>query len=332
MRILITGATGFLGSRLTEAFSKNNTFTNIIATGRTLSPDRMIKKSHVQYLLGDLTDVVFVEKLFKQPIDYVVNCASLSSPWGSYESFFQANCITQKNIVQASQQAKIKRFIYISTPSIYFDFQDKIGIKESDPLPPQMINHYAATKLEAENFLRKSGLNYIILRPRALVGRGDTVIMPRLIRSHKEGRLKIMGSGKNQADLTPVSNMIHAIEQAITTSEKNCNEAYNISNGKPVNLWDSINEVLDLIGYKKVFRKIPFNLLYGLAYFLEWKNKLLNLQKEPVLTKYSVGVLAKSFTFDISKAKEKLNYRPQQSTREAIEEFAEWYLEREVKV
>lgn len=149
--------------------------------------------------------------------------------------------------------------------------------------------------------------------------------MPRLIRSCKEKKLKILGDGKNTVDLTSVSNMVEAVRLSIFTS--NYNESYNISNGDPVNLWDSINRILTDIGIPKVTSKMPYGIIYFIAHIMEIKARFSG-GKEPVLTRYSVGVLAKSFTFDIKKAKEKLNYQPKQTTSEAIEEFVKWFKER----
>lgn len=324
MHVLITGATGFLGGRILKEFSEYKELTKITATGRILASENRIQKGHIQYVLGDLTDGLFVQSLFSDAVDIVVNCASLSSPWGSYKDFYTANCTTQKHLISVSIKANVKRFIYISSPSIYFNFKHVFNLNEDSPLPKVLVNQYAVTKLEAESYLKDSGLSYVTLRPRALIGEGDTVIMPRLIRSFKEGRLKIMGDGENIVDLTSVRNMVQAVWLAINTSEENCSQAYNITNSEPVNLWKSINTVLTLTGYGKIEKKVPYAVLYMIATLMEWKSRLLKTN-EPILTRYSVGILSKSCTFDVQKAKSRLGYNPIQSTHEAIVEFAEWH-------
>lgn len=324
MYLLITGATGFLGGRLVREFANYPQVKRITATGRTLRSNNRVHNSHITYILGDLTDGLFVKSLFSDTVDIVINCASLSSPWGTYEDFYTANCTTQKYLIAESQKANVKRFIYISSPSIYFNFKDVFNLNEESPLPKVLVNQYAVTKLEAESFLKDSGLSYVTLRPRALIGEGDTVIMPRLIRSFKEGRLKIMGNGENIVDLTSVRNMVQAVWLAINTTEENCGEAYNITNSEPVNLWKSINTVLTLTGYGKIEKKVPYAVLYIIATLMEWKSILLKTN-EPILTRYSVGILSKSCTFDVQKAKSRLGYNPMQSTHEAIVEFAEWH-------
>lgn len=325
MHILITGATGFLGGRLTERMSKEPSVQKITTTGRTLKPGNTCDSPKATYLLGDLSNETFVESLFQQHVDIVINCASISSPWGTYEEFYKANFLSQKWLVKHSTSQNIRRFIYIGTPSIYFDYTTRLGIAEEDYLPSKMVNHYAATKWEAEKYLSASDQEYVILRPRALIGAGDTVIMPRLIRSHKEGKLRIMGDGKNVADLTPVSNFIDAIWLAVNTAKENCNTDYNISNGDSQQLWPNIQKVLKTIGMHPMTKKTPYGVLYAVAWLMEKNAVLFNKGKEPVLTRYSVGILAKSFSFDISKAREKLGYEPKQTINEAIVEFADWY-------
>ncbi len=324
IKVLVTGATGFLGSRLVEHLVDHTNKYSVIGTGRKFSTDNRYAHPNLRYILGDLCDKKFVQTLFDEKIEMVINCASFSSPWGSKEVFEKANIQTQQHLIDECQKNKIDRFIYISSPSIYFDYTDRLGVTEKTPLPLNLVNNYAITKVKAEGLLKNSGLDYMILRPRALIGRGDTVIMPRLIRSHLEGKLRIMGNGDNLVDLTSVSNMTEAIRLSMHSNHKN--EDFNISNGKPVVLWDEINSILKSIGKTTVTKKIPYPIMYGIASLLELKSKFIDRRKEPVLTRYGVGVLSKNFTFDISKAQALLGYQAKQTTEEAMDEFARWFL------
>ena len=192
----------------------------------------------------------------------------------------------------------------------------------------KFINAYAETKRLAEIELEKSTIPYIIFRPRALTGRGDTVIMPRLIRAFDEGKLKIIGTGKNIVDLTSVANVVDAIILGLNATSEATNEIYNISNDEPVYLWEKIDLVLKLLNKNLSPKKVPYQVVNTLAHFLEWKSILTN-RKEPALTIYSAGTLAKSFTMDISKAKTLLGFKPKINTDEAIYEFINWYIENE---
>jgi 2-alkyl-3-oxoalkanoate reductase len=323
MKILLTGATGGLGFRTLEKLIENPKIEKIIATGRVIRPTHFVEHSKVNYLLGDLENTDFVSGLVKK-VDYIIHAAALSSPWGKHSEFEKANVFTMNNLINAAKIHNIKRFIYVSTPSLYFNGQDRFDVKESEQLPTAFVNAYSKTKYEAELALEKSGIPYVTLRPRALIGRGDTIIMPRLIRAFKEGKLKIIGDGKNIVDLTSLANVADSIELALFVSDTGLNQTYNITNGEPVQLWETIEKVLSLLGHEMNKKKIPYSVVKFISQIMELKAKLTNY-KEPALTTYGVGILAKSFTMDISKAKSLLGYSPKISTDEAIDEFVSWY-------
>lgn len=323
MRILLTGATGFLGFRTLEKLLTLNNVISITATGRTLSPNRKINHSKVIYELGNLEDIAFVEKLV-QGIDVIINCASLSSPWGHPSEFEQANIDTQNNLIKAAKKHEVKKFIYISSPSVYFNGKNRIGVKESDPLPLKFVNEYAKTKRQAEILLENSQLPYVILRPRALIGRGDSVIMPRLIRAYNEGKLRIIGNGNNVVDLTSVDNVAEAISLSMNAEGDAINQIYNITNDEPIVLWNSIEYTLSELNKQLNQKKIPYFIVLNYAKLMEFNARLWK-KNEPALTAYGVGTLALTFTLDISKAKTLLGYNPVVSTNEAINEFVKWY-------
>ncbi|MBR9859354.1 NAD-dependent epimerase/dehydratase family protein [bacterium] len=329
--ILITGATGFLGSRTLEYLAAEYPDTQFIASGRTLREEAKVSSKNVEYILGDLVDMEYVKTLFRSKPNVVIHCAALSSPWGKAEEFYEANVLTQKNLLNLAYEAGCERYIYISTPSIYFNFKPRYDIKESEPLPAHFVNHYASTKREAELMLESQSIPYVSLRPRALIGRGDTVILPRLIRAVEEGRLRIIGDGENVVDLTPVSNVVQAIECALKAPREALNQHYNISNGAPVKLWDSIFKTLEALDLKVPTQKLPVSIARTIARGMELIAQLSG-SSEPVLTQYSVGTLAYDFTMNIDKAKTLLSYHPLQTTDEAIEEFVHWYKEKNNEV
>ncbi|HEY5687629.1 MAG TPA: NAD-dependent epimerase/dehydratase family protein [Yeosuana sp.] len=324
MNVLVTGATGFLGWRTLEVLVRDPDVKQILATGRTIKPTHTIKHEKVTYITGDLEDKTFVKSLLKNT-DTIVNAAALSSPWGDEHLFERANVHTQINLIEASKKYGIKKFVYISSPSLYFEYKDRFNVKEEDALPKKLVNQYAITKRKAEILLMKSGLPYVILRPRAIIGRGDTVIMPRLIRAFEEGRLKIIGDGKNIASLTSVENIANAILLSLKAQWPAINEIYNISNGAPVVLWDAISNVLNQLDKKAPTQKVPFRIVKLVAQFLELKSRLTN-KSEPALTQYGVGTLAMSLTMDITKAQNLLGYQPKVTTEEALDEFVKWYI------
>lgn len=324
--IIVTGAAGFLGGRLAKQLAGSGIY-NVCATSRRVHRKEELEATGCTFISGDLMSKDFCLELTKEA-DIIVHCAALSSVWGDYFDFYDSNVITTKNLLDAATQNGVNKFIFISTPSIYFDFTDRYNVSENDVLPEKSVNAYASTKLIAEQFVlskNSAQLKTVALRPRAIIGAEDTVIFPRIIRAYTDGKLKIIGDGKTLGDLTAVRNVIEAIHCCIRANDSAMGEAYNISDGNPVLLWPTINQILTELGHRPITKKISAPLVLTIASIIEGAAKLFHVKKEPSITKYGIGVLAKSLTINISKAKNKLDYKPVQTTEEAINEFIIWY-------
>lgn len=326
-KIVVTGSAGFLGGRTAAFLATHFPNHSVVATSRRVSRKEELEKHGCIFVGGDLTDAAFCDQL-TQDVKIIVHCAALSSPWGTYDEFFQANVVATQKLAEACIKNSVQKFIFISTPSIYFNYHDRINVREDEPLPRKMVNHYAATKLLAENYVlgcNGKGISTLALRPRAIIGAEDTVIFPRVLEAYKTGKLKIVGNGKNVCDLTCVKNVIEAICCSIDAPENAFGQAYNITNGEPVNFWNTLNYLLKNLGLEPPEKRVPKNIALLAARIVEWKAQLLNEEKEPALTRYGIGILSNNFTMDISKAREKLGYKPVQTTLNGINEFIEWY-------
>lgn len=325
MHILVTGATGFVGFRLIQQLQAAGH--KVFATGRNLAMGEKISYLEIPFRPGKLEDPDFVSSLTKG-MDAVVHLAGLASPWGPYKDFYQANVLSTRHVADACLAHGVPRLVHFSSPSIYVENLSHEDVKENDPLPDPFINHYAQTKFLSENVISEAadkGLKTVILRPRAVIGAGDTVIMPRLLRAHREGKLRIIGDGRNKVDMTSVSNLCDAVELALTAEGEALGEAYNITNGEPVYLWETIAEVLQRLDLRLNRSKLPFVLAYSIAGAMEVAAKADPKQEEPALTRYSVIMLARTQTLNIDKARRLLGYAPRQSTAQALDEFIGWW-------
>jgi 2-alkyl-3-oxoalkanoate reductase len=324
-KILITGAAGFLGGRTAKHFAQHLKEYTTIGTSRRNSRKNELNTEGVTFIAGDLTNADFCDELTKN-VQIVVHCAAFSSPFGEYESFYQSNYVATDCLLKASIKNGVEKFIFISTPSIYFNYKDRFNVKESDTLPSRMVNHYATTKLMAEELIllhNGHGIETIALRPRAIIGAEDTVIFPRILEAYKQNKLKIVGDGTNICDFTCVRNVIEAILCCINADKQAYGQAYNITDTKPIIFWEALNYALKGLNKQPIVRRIPKNIALFAASIMEFKAQLFK-EKEPALTKYSVGILYQNFTLDVSKAKELLHYRPVMTTYEGINEYVEW--------
>lgn len=325
-KIVVTGASGFLGGRTLKAFKSFYPNAQIVGTGRRSERKTEFESLQCDFESGDLLQQSFCDHLCESA-DLIIHCAALSSPWGSYEKFYNSNVQATENLLEAAQRQRVSKFIFISTPSIYFTHNDRFLIHEDHDLPSKLVNNYALTKLAAEKkvlTLNGNQMQTLALRPRAIIGAEDTVIMPRVLKAYEEGKLKIVGNGKNVVDLTCVSNVVEAIRCGVNASEDAYGQAYNITDGNPISLWQEINYMLQELELNQVEKKIPLNVARFAAKLSENWARLTN-KDEPTLTDYGIGILARNFTLDIAKAKEKLDYSPISTTREGIDEFINWY-------
>ena len=116
------------------------------------------------------------------------------------------------------------------------------------------------------------------------------------------------------------------MECSINATDNAYGEAYNITDGNPSELWPSIQYTLKELGLTPPSKKVPVGIALFVAGIIEWIAKSLQGGKEPAMTKYGIGILSKSMTMDITKARELLKYSPIMSTKEGIKEFTQWQL------
>jgi len=326
-RIVVTGASGFLGGRTAKFMAGHFPEYEVVATSRRMERAAELESHGCTFIAGDLCDSALCETI-TQTAEIVIHCAALSAPFGPYDSFYRSNVVATKTLLDASKKNGVSTFIFISTPSIYFNFKDRFHVREDEDLPKKMVNAYAETKRLAENLVLEShgqGIKTIALRPRAIIGAEDTVLFPRMLEAYHRGKLKIIGKGDNWCDFTCVQNVIGGIVCAIHAPENAFGEAYNITDGEAVNFWEALNFALTSLDLKPPTQKVPKALAFLVAGILETKAKLLGSKKEPPLTRYGVGILANHFTLDISKAREKLNYQPTMKTFDGIKEYILWH-------
>lgn len=327
MKALITGATGFLGGALTRRLYSMGW--DVTALGRNPKKLNQLEDDGIRVLQIDLKDKTALANACKNQ-EIVFHCAALPSPWGNFETFYQANVIGTRNVIRGCEEHHVKRLVHVSTPSLYFDYNSRINVKETDPLP-EPVSNYSATKILAEQELDEAfarGLATIAIRPRALFGPGDTVIFPRLIPRLQSGRLPILGDGENVVDLTYIENVVDALLLCAESPASTLGKKYNISNGEPVKIWELVNRICDELNLPHPARKISYKTANAAATVLELLYSLIPFSPEPPLTRISVSMMANNTTLDISAAKNELGYQPKVSIDEGFDLFMKWWKEK----
>jgi nucleoside-diphosphate-sugar epimerase len=324
MKILVTGASGFIGGRFARFALEQGL--SVRVNGRRADGVEQLCVRGAEFIQGDLADPELVQHLCRG-IDRVVHCAGAVGVWGPYEHFYKANVTVTENVVDACLKQNVQRLVHLSSPSVYFDGQAHVGLRE-EQLPKRFSDHYGKTKYLAEQQVfaaQEFGLEVLALRPRFVTGAGDTSIFPRLIKMQRKGRLSIIGNGLNKVDFTSIHNLNAALMSGLLAAGPALGQVYSISNGAPLPLWDVVNYVLRQLDLPPVTRHVPYGLAYSAAALNEWVCKLLPGRPEPTLFRLGVAVMAKDFSLDISRAQQYLDYEPTFSLWHALDEFCAWW-------
>jgi nucleoside-diphosphate-sugar epimerase len=330
MRVLITGGTGFLGRHLVWHLVRAGH--DVVFTGRNRAQaSEVLTLTHSESLAGSASFVALAHgdpasaqtlSAAARGADAIIHCAGLSSPWGRRDAFERANIASAREVIDACAAHGIARLVHISTPSLYFDFRDRIDIRENEPLPSP-VNEYARTKGIAEQQVMHSQIESVIaLRPRAIFGPWDNTLLPRLLRVARKTQLPLMRDGAALIDMTYVDNVVHAVMLALAADLRRA--TFNITNGEPMPVIALFKALADGFGFDARFRSVPYPLLDAIARTLEFGARFAP-GWEPPLTRYSAGLLAFSQTLDLTQAREVLGYQPKVTFSDGLQRTATWF-------
>lgn len=328
MRALVTGATGFLGGHLARRLVRAGW--DVTGLGRKVEQGRRLEAEGIRFRCQDLRDESGTAAVCSGQ-DAVFHCAALSSPWGKYRDFYGCNVEATRMLAAASLRQGVRRFIHVSTPSVYFDYTPRLGIHESEPLPVKAANHYAATKRLADQVVKRyhaKGLSSVIIRPRAVFGPYDQALFPRIVAASGKSGVPLIGGGKALIDATYVDNAVDALLNGWDAPEEATGRAYNITNGEPREFAGLVESLFRMLDLPLRTRSISYRKACGAAAVLEGLHRLFPALGEPMLTRYTAGTLALSQTLDITDARTLLGYAPRVSLDEGLWRFAEWWRER----
>ena len=319
MKALVTGGGGFLGKRLVELLIERGDEVRFLARGQY--PE--VEALGAQGFQVDIRDPkALVEPL--EGIDTVFHVAAKAGVWGDYAEYYDINVQGTMNLLNAAENAGVKRFVYTSTPSVVSYLDDIENGAQDIPYAESYPAHYPATKAEAERMVLEANSKHIAtvsLRPHLIFGPGDPHLLPRFVEGALKGRLRIIGDGANKVDFTYVDNAAWAhidAALALVNPDAPCaGKAYFISNGEPVKLWVWFNQLLDALGEKPLTRQMSHGTAKRVFRWVERIYKILPLG-EPLVTEFLADAMAKSHWYDMSPAGRDFGYHARVSMDQAM--------------
>jgi len=315
-KILITGGAGFIGSNLSEVLlEKGNKVICLdnFATGKRENITHLLSNSNYTLIEGDIRNLDDCKKAVNS-VDYVLHQAALGSVPRSIKDPITSNDVNVGgflNMLVASRDANVKRFIYAASSSTYGDSEalPKIEDEIGKPLSPYAITKYV-NELYADVFSKTYGLETIGLRYFNVFGRKQdpngayAAVIPKFVSQFMSGESPVInGDGEYSRDFTYIDNVIQANLLSIVADNKEAvNTVYNVAYGER-------NTLNDLVNYLKEFLS-------------EYDSKIKDI--ELVYGPNRLGDIPHSLA-SVDKAKKLLNYQPKYSLQAGLKEAVKWY-------
>ena len=317
-RILVTGGAGFIGSNLCESLVKNGNEVVCLdnfATGKKENIEHLFNEENFTLLEGDIRNLEDCKNACIA-IDYVLHQAALGSVPRSIKDPITSNSVNVSgflNMLVASRDSEVKRFIYAASSSTYGDSEKlpKVEDEIGKPLSPYAITKYV-NELYADIFSKTYGLETIGLRYFNVFGRKQdpdgayAAVIPKFVMQLMKHQSPVInGDGSYSRDFTYIDNVIQMNVRALISHNKEAiNTVYNVACGERTNL----NELVALL-----------------------KDYLGNFDKEIKNVQVSNGPVRQGDVphslASIDKAKNLLGYDPQFSVKTGLKEAVSWYWE-----
>jgi acetylornithine/succinyldiaminopimelate/putrescine aminotransferase/nucleoside-diphosphate-sugar epimerase len=323
---LVTGATGFIGGHLTERLVREGNQVRCLV--RASSDTSLLEELDVEIAVGDLLSARSLAEA-AEGCRYVFHCGALVSDWATTDEITRINVAGTRNLLEASADASVKRFIHFSTTDVY-GHPGGAGIDETHT-STRFRNWYAQTKLHAESEVRRMadarGLDTVILRPSTVYGPRSTDVIGEIARAIRGGNMVLVDGGRAVAGLCYVENLMDAAVLA-RSHEAAPGNAFNVSDGLDVTWREFTDGLARGLGCSEVRWSLPYWMANGIGFSLEHGYRLLRratrLSLPPLLSRQAVHVLGRNQDFSNRKARELLAWEPRVDYAAGLQATVAW--------
>ncbi len=320
MRVLVTGATGFVGSRLVQRLCQSGHLVRALVRSRSkVNRRRLLVEHGAAVVEGDVTDEASLRRALDD-MDAAVHCAGHVQDWGLREPFYQSNVVGTACLVKVAQ-GRIGRLVHISTTDVY-GYPHQRQVAEDHPLRP--CNYYNETKLLGEQLvMAQEDMQVTVLRPASIYGPGSYSIVVEFLEQVKSGFFPFFRSRDVIAGLTYVDNLCDAIMLAL---ERTCvlPRVYNITDGSAVTWEEFVDGLAELSGSAPKKIVLPYRLGYSAGVFMESTNRVLRSKRRPLLSRMAVQLLGNHQDYSIQRARAELKYQPRSDFAEGMKHTGKW--------
>jgi nucleoside-diphosphate-sugar epimerase len=323
LKALVTGASGFIGGRLAERLATQEGV-RVRAMIRNMKRANRLEKLPLEIVKADLVDLSSLREAI-DGCDLVFHCAALVRETGDRNEFYQINVQGTENILTASGDTGIKRFIHFSSVAVYgMDPPDRAD--ETTPHQP-CGNLYCDTKIAAEKAVwasyQEARLPIVVLRPANVYGPRSNPWTVRPIKLINSGQMMLINGGTGLCNYVYIDNLLDGTLSA-TKRDQSVGQVYLITDGTAVT-WEEFFSYYARMAGKPKIRSVPEWLAKAIGLSMEITSKLTG--RPPKITREAVRYLTRKAQFSTGKARQELGYQPRFSLDEGMKLTEQWLRE-----
>jgi nucleoside-diphosphate-sugar epimerase len=325
MRVLITGGTGFIGTALSLAHMADGHAVVVLAREATPAERENaeeLRRAGAEVVLGSVTEDDKVVPALRG-VDVVHHIAAAMREANIPDSaFWETNVHATERLLKASREAGVSRFVYCSSIGAFGKAPPKPATEETPCTP---VDIYQKTKRAAEElclrFRSETGYPISIVRPAEVYGPRDRRLL-KLFKAVDSGRFVMIGPGTNHHHLIYIDDLVQGMRLAEERPEA-LGEICVLAGERSIDTAGLVRTVAGVLGKDAPRRKIPLGPVVAAAVACEAICRPLGIQ--PPIYPRRVDFFRSDFSFDISKAKRVLGFRPRFDLPEGLRLTAEAY-------
>jgi nucleoside-diphosphate-sugar epimerase len=302
MRVLVSGATGFVGGYLLRELGRAKTTMtslHLVATARRRQLDHELAPCADAYVPADLAEAVPTLSAA-----VCIHSAGLVDDRSTSRDLHAVNLVGTRNLLNALRDCGL--FIYVSSASVYGPKETPLCEEDAGDGTPQ--SEYGRSKWAAEQCVREEcerrGMAHVILRPRAIYGIGDRVLLPRLKRLMRPPRLLMIGSGESPMSLTYIGHLAGLIISIVFAAERRSG-TFNVADACVYRM----KPVLSAL-YAATYHSEPRIVRIPVGLISTYLGVCDTLGRRASLSRQSLGYLTQPCVLDCTQARETFGYAP----------------------
>ncbi len=323
MKACITGATGFIGSRLCQRLRAEGC--DVVAIGMVNNDVEQQRRESLEadgihFEPGNVNDTAFLQRVL-QGCDQVFHLAAAQHEANVGEDYFRRiNVEGTGNMLEAALACGVKRFVHGSTIGVYGAAMSG-ELDENSALQPS--NHYGRTKLEGEQLALqyRQRLDIAVVRISETYGPGDRRLL-KLFKGISKGMFFIAGNGENIHQLIYVDDLIDGLI-CVANSAQAVGEIYVLAGSERLSTNRMCEDVARAVSSDKKLPRLPYGPMRLLAGLIETVFGALG--RQPPINRRSLDFFSKSFFFRQDKVKRELGFSPATPFADGVRKTADWY-------